>query len=105
MANRKIFKKITDKIIKEYKPEKIILFGSYAWGKPKKDSDLDLFIVKKTKTPRGERHIQVDRLLFDRDIPIDILVYTPREVRQRLLLGDFFIQDIVNQGEILYEKK
>lgn len=42
-------KKITTKIVKKYKPEKIILFGSFTWGKPTKDSDVDLLIIKNIK--------------------------------------------------------
>ena len=50
MVKEKEIKKIAEKIAKEYKPEKIILFGSYAWGKPGPNSDVDLFVVKKQTT-------------------------------------------------------
>jgi len=97
-------KKITETIVEKYKPEKIILFGSFAYGKPTRDSDVDLFIIKKTNKSRKERHFEVDRLLLDRTIPLDILIYTPKEVRERLNLGDFFIQEVNKQGEVVYEK-
>ncbi|MEA2064765.1 MAG: nucleotidyltransferase domain-containing protein [Patescibacteria group bacterium] len=96
--------KITDQIKKKYKPEKIILFGSFAYGKPTKDSDVDLFIVKNTKETRTKRHLKVDRMLLDRAIPLDILVYTPQEIKKRISLGDFFIKNIIQQGKILYAK-
>jgi len=51
MKNQKEIKKITKQIVEKYKPEKIIIFGSFAWGKPSKDSDVDLFIIKNTKNP------------------------------------------------------
>lgn len=102
------YKKEIDKIVKQlqnkYKPEKIILFGSFARGKPKKDSDLDLFIVKKTRKNTLERILEVDKILFNRNLPLDILVYTPRQIKERLTLGDFFVEDILNKGKILYEK-
>lgn len=53
-------KKVTEKIVKEYKPEKIILFGSHAWGKPSRDSDVDLFIVKNSKKRRSDREYEFE---------------------------------------------
>ena len=97
-------KKITRDIVKKYNPEKIILFGSLAWGKPSRDSDVDLFIIKKTKKNLLERIRDVDRILLDRIIPLDILVYTPEQIKKRLNLGDFFIKDILTKGKVLYEK-
>ena len=105
MVKPKKIKKIVDQIKKKYKPEKVILFGSFAYGKPNKDSDVDLFIVKKTKEIRTKRHLKVDRMLLDRDIPLDILVYTPQEIKKRISLGDFFIKNIIQKGKILYAKE
>ena len=105
MIKPKKIKKIVDQIKKKYKPEKVILFGSFAYGKPNKDSDVDLFIVKKTKETRIKRHLKVDRMLLDRDIPLDILVYTPQEIKKRISLGDFFIKNIIQKGKILYAKE
>jgi len=102
---QKEIKKIVKRIAGKYKPEKIILFGSFAYGKPGKNSDADLFIIKKTKKPRTKRHFEVDKLLMDRSIPLDILVYTPEEVKRRLFLEDFFIRNIIRQGKPLYVKK
>lgn len=56
--------KIADKIVAEYRPEKIILFGSYAWGNPHQDSDLDFLIIKKTDDPMLKRIVDVDRLFY-----------------------------------------
>lgn len=102
MNSKQKIKKITDQIIKKYKPEKIILYGSFAYGKPHKDSDVDLLIVKRTKKIRTKRHLEVDRMLLNRNMPLDILVYTPKEIKERLLLRDFFIMDIIKQGKVLY---
>lgn len=95
-------KDITDKIVKEYQPEKIVLFGSWAWGEPKRESDIDLFIVKESKERRIERERRIQRLLLGSRIPVDVLVYTPEEVARRLWIEDFFIRKIINQGKVLY---
>ncbi|NQU82504.1 MAG: nucleotidyltransferase domain-containing protein [Parcubacteria group bacterium] len=105
MDTKQEIRKIRDQIVKKYKPEKIILYGSFAYGNPHKDSDVDLLVIKKTKKARTKRHLEIDRMLLDRTMPLDILVYTPAEIKKRLLLGDFFIKDIIMQGKILYAGK
>ncbi len=95
-------KEITEKIVKEFQPEKIILFGSWAWGEPKRGSDIDLFILKESQERRIERERQVQRILRGSRLPVDILVYTPEEVERRLWLEDFFIGKILSRGKILY---
>jgi len=105
MDIEKEIKRITDRIVKKYKPEKIILYGSFAYGNPCKDSDVDLLVVKSTKEPRTKRHLKLDRMLLDRTMPLDILVYTPAEIEKRMVLGDFFIRDVIKQGKILYAGK
>lgn len=97
-------KTVVKRIVKEYSPEKIILFGSYAWGKPTYDSDFDLMIVKKTQKPWLQRHMAL-RNIIDGEIPVDLLIRTPSELKKRLDLGDFFYRDIINKGKVLYEKK
>jgi len=95
------------KVLKRgYKPLRIILFGSHAYGTPTEDSDIDLLIVKNTKRRRGDRIVIVKRLLYDpnREIPISPLIYTPSELEERLKLGDNFIQEVLQKGIILYEK-
>ena len=98
-----IIQTITEKIIKEFQPEKIILFGSYAWGTPHQDSDVDLFVVKNTNLPTLKRIEALDRMFSRREVPIDFLVYTPAQVEQGLRIGDFFLQDIFAKGKVLYD--
>lgn len=93
---------VVNKITQEYKPEKIILFGSWAWGTPDRKSDIDLFIVKKSREPRIERERQVQRLLLGSQLPIDIIIYTPEEVKNRQNINDFFINRIFTKGKVLY---
>lgn len=97
-------KKIVNNL-KKYKPEKVILFGSYAWGKPKKDSDIDLLVVKNTRQKPYKRIPEVRRYLYGINYPFDILVLTPGEVAKRLKMKDFFIEEIMNKGKVLYEAK
>jgi len=91
--------------IKPYDPEKIILFGSHAWGKPNRDSDFDLMVVKDTEDKFSDRYCKVRKLLRNIDAPFDILVMTPAEIEKRQKLNDFFINDILERGKSLYEKK
>ena len=102
IPTRKI-SQVVKKIALEYNPEKIILFGSYAWGKPHADSDVDLFVVKKTRNVL-ELGRRIDGSVFPRPFPVDILVYTPQQVERREKLGDFFIRDILSKGKVLYAK-
>lgn len=95
---------ITDKIVRNYKPEKVILFGSYAWGKPTTDSDVDLLIIKKTRRNRLDRQREVSQMLFSSDIAVDALVYTPAEMEEKILHDrNLFLEDIVENGLTLYE--
>ncbi len=96
-------KEIVDKIVTEYQPEKIILFGSFAWGNPTKDSDIDLFIVKKSDKTTIERAQDVGRIIFNKGEAVDILVYTPEEVEKSINeYKNLFIEDIMRNGKVLY---
>ena len=86
-------------------PERIILFGSYAYGKPTPDSDVDLLVVMNTPAQRAERYLLVSRLLIPRPFAVDILVRTPQEIEQARAVGDFFIEEIVAHGKVLYERR
>ncbi len=97
-------KKSVDKIKRLYTPEKIFIFGSYASGKIAAGSDVDFFIIKKTSKPRRERQREVSRILIDREVPVDILVFTPGETAKRKKIGDQFILSILNSGKLVYAK-
>ena len=93
---------VVDHIAQTFDPEKIILFGSYAYGNPKPWSDVDLLVVLETDNPK---QAQMDINLSFRDpIGVDILVRTPQEIEYRVPLGDYFLRDIVTKGKILYER-
>lgn len=104
ISHQKI-QKVADKIVKEYKPEKIILFGSYAWGKPGTDSDVDLFIIKESRKRQIDRMRELRMKLIGNNFPpIDLLIYTPKELSRRLAIGDFFVGEIIEKGQVLYEQ-
>src|SRR3989344_3958493 len=97
---------IVEKIISKFKPQKVILFGSYAWGKPGPDSDLDLLVIKDIKKPRLELERELRGLLFPSGIPLDVLVYTPDELEKSINEHrNFFLEDIVHNGRPLFTKQ
>ena len=101
---REIIQNIVQKIVAGYAPQKVILFGSYAYGEPDEDSDIDLLIIKDTDKRPIERWIEVKRLLRDRNrrVSVSPLVYTHREIEHRLAIKDFFLQEVLEKGEVLY---
>ena len=96
---------IVDKIRQEYQPDKIILFGSYAYGHPDRDSDIDLLIIKDTQERFIDRLFNVTKIASDpkRLTPLEVIVLTPEEIRERLQIGDQFLREALNKGEVLYE--
>ena len=95
------------RIVTELKPEKIILFGSYAYGNPTPDSDVDLLIVMETKGKNKEMYRAASMLLYPRQFPVDIIVKTPKEVEEAIQGGkdnSFFIREIIKKGKVLYDR-
>ena len=92
------------KLAAEYAPEKVILYGSRAYGHARPDSDIDLLIIKDTSERLIDRWTTVRRILSDpkRTVPLETLVLTPDELQQRLEIGDQFIAQIVEKGTVLY---
>ncbi len=103
-VTRKQINAVVRKIVNEFNPEKIILFGSYAYGKPSIDSDVDLLVVMESNEHRARRATTILRGLLDVPFPMDVLVRTPQEVVSRLSAGDYFLREIVQQGQVLYER-
>ncbi len=99
-----IIQRMVEKLRKGYAPQKVILFGSYARGTARPDSDIDLLVIKETSERFIDRWAQVRRLLSDpqRTIPLETLVLTPQEVTQRLAIGDQFMETILREGTVLY---
>ena len=95
-----------ERIVSELKPEKIILFGSYAYGNPTPDSDVDLLVIMKTRAREIDRYVAVSNLLYPRQFPVDILVKTPKEMEiEARKTGNFFMREILKKGKVLYERR
>jgi len=99
-----VLQRMLQKLIGEYAPEKVILFGSHAYGTPGPESDIDLLIVKKTADRFLDRWITVQRILTGTHhaLPVETLVLTPQEIEQRLAIGDQFIAEILQKGKVMY---
>lgn len=99
-----VIQNILRKLIAEYTPEKVILFGSYAYGDPDRDSDIDLLIIKETSDRFLDRWVTVQRILTGthRSLPVETLVMTPLEIESRRAVGDQFIIEILDKGKVLY---
>lgn len=104
MRKKKIEERIEHiiSLLKPYKPKKIILFGSTAKGKNKKNSDIDLLIIKDTTLPFWKRQKEIVKFLKT-DIDIDAIVLTPKEVEKALKQTQPFIYDIIKEGKVIYE--
>lgn len=96
--------RLVERVVREYRPERVILFGSYASGNPDEDSDVDLLIVKETSERPFERLKRVERIVRDRSrrVPIDVLVLTPGELDRRLAAGDAFLNEVMRRGVVLH---
>jgi predicted nucleotidyltransferase len=105
-ANRRTsyreIKEVSEQIAREFQPQKIILFGSHAYGKPAWDSDVDLLVVMPFKGRPNRQAVKI-RSRIDASVALDLLVRTPQQISQRLALGDTFMRDIIERGKVVYE--
>ncbi|NJM61703.1 MAG: nucleotidyltransferase domain-containing protein [Oscillatoriales cyanobacterium RU_3_3] len=101
IAREKILQ-LSRAIVTEFKPEKIILFGSYVYGEPQNDSDVDLLVILPYE---GSSLRKIWEILnkVQPEFAIDLLVRSPQEVEQRLAWNDFFMQEIIKKGKVIYE--
>lgn len=101
----KVLKEIVDKIVAEVHPEKIILFGSYAYGAPHRGSDLDLLLViNNIKGTKRKIRLKIRKLLRKYLIPKDILVVNQKEIEEWKNVPQAFVTSIIKKGKVLYEK-
>ncbi len=100
--NEELLQEIRNRIIKAFHPEKIILFGSYAYGTPTKESDLDLLVIMPSDEPMHSRVTKIRKLVRDIEISKDIIVYTPQEVEKWKDASAAFITTIMRKGKVIY---
>jgi predicted nucleotidyltransferase len=96
-----VIEEVARRIAVQFHPLKIILFGSYAYGNPKPESDIDLLVVMDTPLREIEQARQI-RQFIDPLFGLDLIVYTPQRLAQRLIWGDQFLQEITGRGKVLY---
>jgi predicted nucleotidyltransferase len=94
--------RLCDDIVRRFHPQKVILFGSYAHGKPTPDSDVDLLVLMPFRGHPAHKVLEIRRAIRA-PFPLDLLVRTPADVKARIKLGDFFLREIVENGRTLYE--
>ena len=92
-------------IAEHFEPEKIILFGSYAYGQPRPSSDVDLLIVIETDLTPREQRLAISRALSPKPFGIDIIARTSADLELRIAQGDYFLRDIVRKGKVIYERR
>lgn len=102
MVSMEQIKALSREIGREFHPELVVLFGSYAYGTATKDSDVDLLVVMPHKG-KGWRLAGKIRGYIRPKFPLDLLVRSPEQIRQRLTLGDCFLKEIAEKGKVLYE--
>lgn len=95
---------LAQSIVEHFHPDKVILFGSYAYGHPRPESDVDLLVIMDTSLRVRQQRLEISRALSPRPFPLDIIVHTPQEVARRLALGDAFLSEILTRGKVLYER-
>lgn len=103
MVKRSQIRAFSRAVAREFHPQKIVLFGSYAYGQPTADSDVDLLVIMPRTRHRGERMSVRIRHAIPRDFALDLLVRTPADIARRLRLGDPFICEMLARGRVLYE--
>ncbi|MBI3583717.1 MAG: nucleotidyltransferase domain-containing protein [Nitrospinae bacterium] len=102
MVAKEQIDEIVKRIVENYQPEKIILFGSYAYGTPSEESDLDLLIIKDSSLPRYKRGREVRKYLRGLKLAIDLVVYTKEEIQKWSDVRTAFITTVVERGKVLY---
>src|SRR5215470_11931009 len=102
MVKRSQIRAFIDAVAREFHPRKIVLFGSYAYGKPTEDSDVDLLVIMDRARIKGERMSIRIRQAIPRNFPLDLLVRTPADVKRRLKWGDPFMRELLEKGKVQY---
>lgn len=104
MISRKTIQDVVRDIVRACKPEKVILFGSYARGKQHSDSDLDIFVVANLRGSSSEKIRRVRRAISGSGFGINVVVRTPFAFRRALKGRDWFVQEIAETGKVMYER-
>jgi predicted nucleotidyltransferase len=102
MTTLEQIQEFTNRLVAEFSPQRVILFGSYAHGKPTPDSDVDLLVIAPFEGSAVAKSVE-RRLKLQPSFPMDLLVRTPEKVRARVTMGDILMREIFTKGKILDE--
>jgi len=101
MVKRAQIRAFSKAVARRFHPQKIILFGSYAHGTPREDSDVDLLVVLPYQGKSGRMAAEIRRRI-KAPFPLDLIVRSPQQLRQRLAMGDSFFTEVTRRGKVLY---
>jgi hypothetical protein len=104
MITRREIQNFVDRVVRRFRPARVILFGSYADGNPTEDSDVDLMVIMPFRGSDVRVATRI-RMACPRSFPMDLLVRTPSEVRRRLHKGDQFLREVTTKGIVLHESR
>ncbi len=93
--------RVSDEIARKFQPERIILFGSYAYGTPTEDSDVDLLVVLSFEGRKAKKATEI-RLAVRARFAMDLIPITPERLQERLAMNDFFLREITEKGKVLH---
>jgi predicted nucleotidyltransferase len=99
---QKAIDNVVKQIVDKFKPQRIILFGSYARGNLRPESDVDLLVVMDTPLREVQQAIQISQEI-DYRFGLDLIVHTPKYLAERVKMGDWFLRDVLKEGKVLYE--
>ncbi len=102
-APERAIQSVVQQIVAKFQPERIILFGSHAYGNPSEESDVDLLVVMDSPRRNVEQAMLIARAL-DYHFALDLMVRRPQQLTERIAMGDFFLREIVEKGKVLYER-
>src|SRR5712692_155355 len=98
----RLIRRFARDVAERFHPDKIILFGSYAYGTPHADSDVDILVVMPARNELDQA-VRIS-LAVEAPFPLDVIVRTPQKLAWRLEEGDWFLREVVSQGKVLYAK-
>lgn len=104
MILRRDIRRFVQTLVREFAPERVVLFGSCARGELTKDSDVDILVVMDCRQDPIDQAVAI-RWRIPRPFPMDLIVRRPAEIKRRLRRGDSFIGTIMREGKVLYDRR
>lgn len=103
MVDERCIAKLSERIVREFQPERIILFGSYAYGQPRPDSDVDLLVVLPFEGRAFRKSVEILNRISP-EFSVDLLARRPEDTARRYAEGDPLIREALDHGKVLYER-